>query len=485
LAKVNAIDQIFTRINTLTHWRTVDPTSRSSRSRTACMVGATLLLTMAILLSVRSQFLWHWALTSEPVLYLFVALYVAAGGIYLAVIGSLRRIVVGRKGVLCILLVGLLMRLALLPSAPVLETDSFRYMWDAALTARGASPYLHTPEKGKSALTDLDGDSRIRAVAREAGSHLKQINHPDVKTIYPPVAQAAFLLAYWISPWNGAAWRAILLVADAATVLLLLVLMRHLRLPLAWIAIYWWNPLLVKEFYCAGHMDAIVLPFVTGAVMLAVMQRTALAAAALAAAVAAKFWPVVLLPLLLRSVVRQPRRVALSLAAFTVTAAILLSPMLVAGHSGIAGSVDYSRSWQSNDGLFQLVVLLCRHTLPLVGVHAWAEQMAARLTVTLVLVAWVLWLARRPLNDPLELCEASLLAVAGLFLLSPTQFPWYYTWMLPLLALRPRWSLLLYTALLPLYHLHYSRPAWVWVEHLPVWAFLSRIVRARSVSQLV
>lgn len=64
------------------------------------------------------------------------------------------------------------------------------------------------------------------------------------------------------------------------------------------------------------------------------------------------------------------------------------------------------------------------------------------------------------------------MAVGGLFVLSPTQFAWYYTWVLPFLVLAPARALVLYTALLPLYHLHYDYPWVVWIEHLPVWMLI-------------
>ena len=61
---------------------------------------------------------------------------------------------------------------------------------------------------------------------------------------------------------------------------------------------------------------------------------------------------------------------------------------------------------------------------------------------------WTLYLSRRSWSDPRTLITRATWIVAALFLLSPTQFPWYYLWLLPLLALRPIWPLLLYTALL-------------------------------------
>ena len=41
----------------------------------------------------------------------------------------------------------------------------------------------------------------------EAGVILERINYPGLTTVYPPVAQAAFALAYWLKPWSLDAWR--------------------------------------------------------------------------------------------------------------------------------------------------------------------------------------------------------------------------------------------------------------------------------------
>jgi hypothetical protein len=58
-----------------------------------------------------------------------------------------------------------------------------------------------------------------------------------------------------------------------------------------------------------------------------------------------------------------------------------------------------------------------------------------------------------------------------MYFISPTQFPWYYTWVLPFLVLNPRLSFVAYSIFLPLYQLKYSWPFLVWIEHLPVLAF--------------
>jgi hypothetical protein len=88
-----------------------------------------------------------------------------------------------------------------------------------------------------------------------------------------------------------------------------------------------------------------------------------------------------------------------------------------------------------------------------------------------------------------DVWESSLLILAAVLLLSPTQFPWYYVWLVPFLTIRPRLSLLLLTALLPLYYLRFYFVARgnvaifdlgiVWLEYLPVGWLLIREWRAR------
>ena len=93
-----------------------------------------------------------------------------------------------------------------------------------------------------------------------------------------------------------------------------------------------------------------------------------------------------------------------------------------------------------------------------------------------------LWVARKPLGSSEDLMTRALMVTGAMFLLSPAQFPWYYLWVLPLLALVPVTGLLLATVTLPLYYtaFHYlARDAVevfsgmiVWAVWLPVWSAL-------------
>ncbi|MCP5063628.1 MAG: hypothetical protein GY936_14370 [Ignavibacteriae bacterium] len=82
--------------------------------------------------------------------------------------------------------------------------------------------------------------------------------------------------------------------------------------------------------------------------------------------------------------------------------------------------------------------------------------------------SFVLYLSITSTNDNKQFIIKSFLLITIMHLISPTQFPWYYTWALPFLVLNPRLSFIVYAAFLPLYQLKYNYPFLIWVEHIPI-----------------
>lgn len=437
-------------------------------------------LHVAILL-LSPRFAAEHLLVERPVLML-VGLEFFAGLVWLAAVWSPTRPPAFRGTVLYIVAVGTLLRGLMLFSTPILEDDYWRYLWDGAVAAHGQNPYAHAPQEfldpGDGVAAPADAFARI---ARDGQAVLPRINHPALRTIYPPLAQAAFALAHGISPWSLLAWRLVLTLFDASTLALLLVLLRRLSLPLPWVAIYWWNPLLVLHGVNGAHMDLLALPFVLGAILLTLRGRRFLGIASMALAAGVKLWPVILLPFLLRPLVSRPRRLAAGMAVAGGLLALVTWPALHGVLGSNSGFAAYAERWEMNDALFMGLLCGTRTVLGWVGASEVAPGVA-RVCAGGILAGWLAWLVWRPEGSGTDLARRMLLAVAGLFLLSPTQFPWYSLWLLPLLALRPRLSLLLLMVLLSLYHLRYYFDArdsvavfdrWiVWVEYVPVWALL-------------
>jgi alpha-1,6-mannosyltransferase len=428
--------------------------------------GIYLLATHLVILLISPRF----AYAELPVLQrptgTFVTLMMLTGGVYLAMVWRLfRSPTLSRAGWLWIIVVGLGMRALMMPSTPILETDYFRYLWDGAVLAHGHNPYLHAPRD----VLQGDAPAELIELGRASGLVLERINHPWLTTIYPPTAQVGFAVGYFIMPWRIEGLRLAWLLLDLVTLGLLIGLLRQLAMPLSFpgaVLIYWWNPLLIKEGYNTAHMEMTLLPFVAAALWLAVRYRLLAGCVALALAVGAKLWPVLLLPALLRQSGMRRSRVAIAAAVFAILCAMIVSPMLLSYFGETAGVRAYATSWQVNASLYQGFHLLGGWLTPD------DPHRAARLMVAGIVLVWIGWLCRRPAAEGKQVCERALWIVAALFLLSPTQLPWYWLWMLPMLVVRPSPGLLLLTATLPLYYvrfplreLGYSN----WFNHGVVW----------------
>src|SRR6266702_351117 len=150
----------------------------------------------------------------------------------------------------------LIFRIMLLPLPPGLSRDSWRYLWDARVLLHGYSPYVYAPwDKALLPLRDnlLLPNSRFR----------------DVPTIYPPGAQAIFVLSYLLAPSNLYFLKGIFLSFDMVTCVALVVLLRRKGLDQRRVILYAWCPLPIIEFAIQGHVDVITLTFTILAVLAA------------------------------------------------------------------------------------------------------------------------------------------------------------------------------------------------------------------------
>jgi hypothetical protein len=82
--------------------------------------------------------------------------------------------------------VAIVARLLLLDSTPSLSDDIYRYLWDGRVQEAGLNPYGQAPAaEGLSPMHDDDW---------------AKINHPELVTVYPPVAQWFFHLVRRLAP---------------------------------------------------------------------------------------------------------------------------------------------------------------------------------------------------------------------------------------------------------------------------------------------
>lgn len=424
----------------------------------------------------------------------FVVLELLAGTVYLTLLWLVPRSRPQRELVMFVLLTGVAMRAAMFVSTPILEDDFYRYLWDGAVLAGGDNPYRHSPAEVLAAPRHGGGEtalSRLSALAKSRPLVAERINHPRLTSIYPPIAQGLFALAAAIEPFSLGVWRAMALLADAATLFLVYLILRQLKRSPLWLALYWWCPLVVKELVNSAHMDALLLPALTASLLLLLRARRVLACIGLAVAAGIKLWPIVLLPVAARGRAgippRRPAAIAVEFAAALAAFLVAFSGTAwwLAGQTGgDSGLGAYARDWRMNDALFLTLEWIVDDAMSAIGLTWIDAGSVSRAILAVTIGSMVLWLSRHAAADAQALCHRFTIVVALVFLLSPAQFPWYYTWVVPFLAVTPSPALVLLAALLPIYYLRFHFDfreqvqlfdyGIVWIEYLPVWLLLAR-----------
>ncbi|MCC3156853.1 glycosyltransferase 87 family protein [Hymenobacter sp. 15J16-1T3B] len=323
------------------------------------------------------------------------------------------------------LLLALLLRLLWLPATPALSDDYHRFRWDGALVAAGHSPFLHRPDEYRAGGGPLTGAPQLTP------GLYQHLNSPHYYSVYPPVCQALFGLAVRLFPASERAQivvlRLALLLAEAATALLLVGLLRRFGQDPDRALLYLLHPLVVAELVGNLHFEAVVIAGVLAACWLLARGRLVLAAGALALGVAAKLTPLLALPLLLRRLGwGRTLRFGLALAASLAAAfAPFASAALL---RNIGRSLDlYFHSFEFNASVYYL--------LRAVGYWLTGYNEIARLGTALAAeaafgVLVLMAFERRPTLATLP--RAALLAFTLYYLLATTVHPWYLT---PLVAL--------------------------------------------------
>jgi alpha-1,6-mannosyltransferase len=316
------------------------------------------------------------------------------------------------RAVAAILVLGLLMRLPLVPAPPA-STDLWRYIWDGRVQAAGINPYRHVPTD--TALQHL----RDRTVFPE-------INRADyAPTIYPPAAQVVFLLVTRLG--ESATIMKIAMVAfEGVAVWALWQLMAARGVPGERLLLYAWHPLAIWEFAGSAHADIVAIAFLLLAFVAADRRLPFLAGAALAAGTLVKYLPAVTGPAIYR---RWDWRMPV---AFVAAACLLYLPYLGAGRMVIGFLPGYlaEEGFARGHGFYLWAVLSALVPLPETALSFYGVAAAA-----LVAALGVALLVRRQAPGA-DLAAAMILATTALVLISP-HYPWYFAVLVPFLCFHP------------------------------------------------
>ena len=329
-------------------------------------------------------------------------------------------------------------RICGLLGGPIYEDDFYRYLWDGYRFATTGTPYGAVPESFFSA---PDVPAIFHAI-------LSGINYPELPTIYAPVTQIVFLLAYWLKAGSIVVLQAILILVDLATIALLLRLA-----PAGNVMLYAWCPLVVKEVAFTAHPDGIGVCLLLAAIVLARKHRWWRAAVCLGMAVGAKIFALVLAPLVLIGAGFG------QWVLFVITLAALYAPFVLQGGAGFESLLVFAREWEFNSAAFGLLTIVLR-------------PFEAKLVLGLLCcVFWGSYYFRYSRSHAREVPRGDWLYGVAL-VASPVINPWYLLWVLPFAAITPSvsaWTASISVLLAYVTGLHltdgdlqpYQQPVWV------------------------
>lgn len=322
-----------------------------------------------------------------------------------------------------IITAALVFRITVSPLPSPFTDDLHRYRWEAMVQNEGLNPYELRPADP--------------ALERFRDSAYERIPGKDFRPAYGPAwetmsAWTLRLISHWAdTPRSQLLWLKLpAALFDLAAAGALLLLLRVRGLPLNRVLVYAWAPLPIWEFWANGHNDAVVVFLVVAALAAAARNPGSwFSGGWLGTAIAVKWWPAILLPAL----AKRNWRVPLIASAVVVAFSIPFFTDVIENAQFMSGFVG---GWRNNDSLFGLLL------------HLTGDLYHAKYLAFTLIGASALWLATR--DWPLE--RIALWTIVALLLFSANCHPWYLTWFLPLLALYPHPSLLLWISLIPLAH---------------------------------
>jgi glycosyl transferase family 87 len=325
--------------------------------------------------------------------------------------------------------------------------DVFRYAWDGRVQAAGVDPYRYPPVADElRRFRDpwlWPDDETCSHIGRDERP-CTRINRLDVRTIYPPVAEAWFYVMHVLpGPGLDAHQRFYACLLSVALALMLLVVLPKLGRDPRLAVLYAWSPVAGFDIATDAHVDVLAGLFAVGAVVLATRRaapagkrrprvRSVTAAILAGAAVAVKLYPALLLPALVEPV--RDRRTAVRAAGFAAVALgfVLLTylPHVLAVGPDVLGYLPgYLQEEQYGGPATRYLILGLLHLSPHV------TQALAVLALVAVFVATLRSRAAVPVRA-VEMVGAALLVT------TPVQ-PWYALLLvvLAVLAARPEWLL--------------------------------------------
>jgi alpha-1,6-mannosyltransferase len=313
---------------------------------------------------------------------------------------------------------GLVARICLFLTLPILSDDVFRFIWDGHLLKNGIHPFNELPIFYLN--QNLPGLNQALFDALNSQTHF---------TVYPPLNQGIFWLAVTISEnWLIATGviRMFLLASDIGALYFLRKLLLLKQKPQQWAMLYFLNPLLIIEGVGNLHFEGMVIFFLVVGLYYFEKQNVRTSAIHFGLAVGTKLLPLIFLPYFFFNEIRK-KKVTFTLVAGLVTVATLLPLYSSKFIAGMKDSLSlYFQQFEFNASIYYIIREI---GFTITGYNEIAIIGPALSIASIISIIGISIIGIRK-NWPVE--KVLLFVLTAHLLLSLTIHPWY---ILPLIML--------------------------------------------------
>ncbi|MDQ3020641.1 MAG: hypothetical protein M3R36_08735 [Bacteroidota bacterium] len=163
---------------------------------------------------------------------------------------------------------------------PITSDDYYRYLWDGKVQNEGFNPFEFAPR-------DL--------ISSHDNIIYPKLTYPEIKTIYPPLAQILYFLSYKFFGANAYGLKIFYLFFEAGILIFLYKILKLIKVNTNYIFLYALSPLVIFEFFINAHIDIELLFFLSASIYFALKDDSSLSLLFLGLSVMSKLYSLVFL----------------------------------------------------------------------------------------------------------------------------------------------------------------------------------------------
>ena len=333
---------------------------------------------------------------------------------------------------LLLILFGLIFRLTLFPASVTTSHDVNRYIWEGKILSHGYNPFTTAPR-----------DSQL---VKYRSNIYDDITYKNMETIYPPMAQATFLSAYFLTGESTLGLKIIYFFFDLMIMFLLLKFLYLKEVNLNNIILYAWMPVILLEYFVNVHIDLIGIFFMILFLYLIEKDKIYLASIPFALAFLSKLYPIVLFPLIIKRA--GIKRSAYFFLIFLLITFCFYVPFIYKDFSVFTSLFTYLEKWEFNGSIY----LLLKHNML---TPEYSRLLCAGLFIITVGLISTFYK---------DFTKAAYGIFIALIIFGTTLFPWYLGW---IASINPMFNFYSVTSLLfTINFSNFSPLSSIWKEYM-------------------